>query len=204
MPRAEVFFDDLDAIAGAAAEAAGLLRGLFERFEDVAKVVAQIKAVEERGDDVAHRAYDRMHRQFITPFERPQMFRLVSRVDDVLDNVEEIAALIQIYEIAAVEPEAVGLARELQGGAEALRDAVRGLRQVRNPEPLLAACRKVREHEHGADRVLRDGLARLLNRAKPDPLTALKWKELFGLLELGTDRCEQAANVVEGLLLEHA
>jgi len=203
MPRSDAFFDDFDAQADATVRGARLLLALFEDFTDIERKVAAIKEVEHEGDNIAHRAFERLHRQFITPFDRAEIHRLLGRIDDVLDLTDATAERLFLYEVGPIPQAAKDLARILVPATEKLRDAVRQMREIKNPAQLLASCREIKALESDADTLVRAALAALF-KSGADPLSIMKWKEIYDLMETATDRCEDVANVIEGVVLEHA
>ena len=203
MPKSDEFFDDFDAQAEATVRGARLLLSLFEDFTDVERKVAAIKQVEHEGDNIAHRAFERLHRQFITPFDRGEIHRLRGRIDDVLDLTDATAERLFLYEVGPIPQAAKDLARILVPATEKLRDAVRQMREIKNPAQLLASCREIKALESDADTLVRAALAALF-KSGADPLSIMKWKEIYDLMETATDRCEDVANVIEGVVLEHA
>src|SRR5512138_1215599 len=111
MPHSDEFFDDFEKLAATTVEGARLLKDLLEDFTDVPNKVQAIKRVEHAGDDITHHAFERLHRQFITPFDRTQIHKLLSRIDDVLDQADAASERLGLYEVTAVLPDA----RELAG-----------------------------------------------------------------------------------------
>jgi predicted phosphate transport protein (TIGR00153 family) len=203
MPKSDEFFDDFDAQAAATVRGAKLLLELFENFTDVERKVAAIKEVEHEGDDIAHRAFERLHKQFITPFDRAEIHRLLGRIDDVLDLTDATAERLLLYEVGPVPQAAKDLARVLVPATEALQEAVRLMREIKNPAQILASCRQIKTYESDADALGRSAIAALF-KSGADPLSIIKWKEIYDLMETATDRCEDVANVIEGVVLEHA
>src|SRR6266542_3063549 len=147
-------------------------------FTDVPRKCQEIKDVEHRGDDITHKAFSRLHTQFITPFDRSEIHRLLSRIDDVLDLADAAAERLGLYDVDTVLPEA----RELAA--------------------ILDACKEMNVLENQADSLTRRTMAKLFKRGN-DPLTVMKWKEIIDLIEDATDRAEDVANVIEGDVLEH-
>jgi len=203
MPKSDEFFDDFDAQADATVRGAKLLSALLDDFRDVERKVAAIKEVEHQGDEIAHRAFERLHRQFITPFDRAEIHRLLGRIDDVLDLTDATAERLLLYEVGAVPQAAKDLARVLVPCSEKLQEAVRLLREIKNPAQILAACREIKGLESAADALGRAAIAALF-KSGADALSIMKWKEIYDLMETATDRCEDVANVIEGVVLEHA
>jgi uncharacterized protein Yka (UPF0111/DUF47 family) len=203
MPRSDDFFDDFEKLAAATVEGTRLFKGLLDDFTDVPRKVQAIKDVEHRGDDITHRAFERLYTNFITPFDRPEIHRLLSRIDDVLDLADAATERLGLYEIGAILPDARELAAVLVAAAETMQQAVRGLRDVKNPKSVLEACKQVNVYENQGDTLIRRAIADLF-KSGLDPLTVIKWKEILDLIEDAIDRAEDVANVIEGVVLEHA
>jgi predicted phosphate transport protein (TIGR00153 family) len=203
MPRSDEFFDDFEAQAEATVQGAKLLSALLDDFTDVERKVSAIKAVEHHGDEIAHRAFERLHKQFITPFDRAEIHRLLGRIDDVLDLTDATAERLLLYEVGPVPQAARDLAKVLVPCTEKLQEAVRLLRTIKNPAEILAACRAIKTFESDADALGRAAIAALF-KSGADALSIIKWKEIYDLMETATDRCEDVANVIEGVVLEHA
>ncbi len=204
MPKSDDFFADFEAQAALVVEGAILLKGLLDDFTDVASKCQAIKDVEHRADDITHRAFARLHTQFITPFDRSEIHRILSRIDDVLDLADAAAERLGLYDIDAVLPEARELAAVLVEQSRKMEEAVKGLRTMKkDPRRILEACKEMNVLENQADTLTRRTMAKLFKRGN-DPLTVMKWKEIIDLIEDATDRAEDVANVIEGLVLEHA
>src|SRR5579883_3239507 len=129
--------------------------------------------------------------------------RLISRLDDVLDLVYASAERIWLYDIVEMEAEAGELAEVLRRAVEAVGAAVHGLRDLRDRTTLIAHCTEINRLENEGDQLLRRAVARLF-RERRDPIHVLKWKEIYDYLEEAIDRCEDVANVIEGVALEYA
>jgi len=204
MPKSDDFFTDFESQADAVVEGTKLLKALLEDFTDVPSKVAAVKAIEHRADDITHRAFARLHTQFITPFDRAEIHRLLSRIDDVLDLADAAAERLGLYDIDQVLPEARELAAVLVAQSEKMAEVVRGLRTFRKDSAaVLGGCREINALENQADSLARQTMAKIFRRGS-DPLTVMKWKEIIDLIESATDRAEDVANVIEGVVLEHA
>lgn len=203
MPKSDEFFDDFDAQCAVTVEGARMLHALLSDYRDVATKVQALKDVEHKGDEVTHTAFNRLHKQFITPFDRTQIHSLLSRIDDVLDLTNAAASRLNYYEIQSSLPDATELARLLVLCAEKVQEVVAALRLIKKPEQILAGCKDIKRLESQADEALRSGLGRLF-KSGADPLTVIKWKEIYDLIETATDKCNDVANVIEGVVLEHS
>lgn len=203
MPKSDEFFDDFDAQCTMTVEGAKMLHALLGDYRDVPDRVRALKELEHRGDAVTHTAFNRLHKQFITPFDRTQIHSLLSRIDDVLDLTNAAAARLHYYEIQSSLPDATELARLLVLSTQKVQEVVAALRLIKKPEQILAGCREIKNLESQADEVLRSGVGRLF-KSGADTLTVIKWKEILDLIETATDKCQAVANVIEGVVLEHS
>jgi uncharacterized protein len=203
MPKSDEFFDDFEKLAGATAEGARLFKILLDDFRDVPAKVKALKDVEHRGDDITHRSFERLHKQFITPFDRAEIHRLLSRIDDVLDLTDAASERLGLYQVGAIIPDARELAGVLVGAVEKMLEAVKGLRNLKDTARILQACREVNDLENRGDTLIRRALADLFNGGH-DPIFVMKWKEILDYIEDAIDRAEDVANVIEGVVLEHA
>jgi predicted phosphate transport protein (TIGR00153 family) len=202
MPKTDTFFDYFEKQAAHSVEGVRLLKELFEDFTDVQRKVQEIKDVEHRADDVTHRAFELLYTQFITPFDRSEIHRLLSAIDDVLDLADAAAERLGLYDVGDVVPEARELAGVLLAQTRKMQEAVRGLRNVKESKVILDACMEMNALENQADTLLRQALAHLF-KSGSDPLRVIKWKEILDLIETATDRCEDVANILEGVVLEN-
>lgn len=203
MPRSDEFFDDFDAQCAVTVEGARMLHALLSDYRDVAHRVSALGEVELKGDSVTQAAFQRLHQQFITPFDRGHIHALHSRIDDVLDLTHAAAARLHNYEIETSLPEATELARLLVLATEKVREVVGSLRRIQKPELILAGCKAIKNLETQADECLRAGMRKLF-KSGADSLTIIKWKEIYDLIETATDKCQDVADVIEGVVLEHA
>jgi uncharacterized protein Yka (UPF0111/DUF47 family) len=203
MPKSDEFFDDFDAQCAVTVEGTKMLHALLSDYRDVAARVQALKEVEHKGDEVTHRAFNRLHQQFITPFDRTQIHSLLGRIDDVLDMTNAAAARLHYYEIQTSLPDATELARLLVLSAEKVREVVAALRLIKKPQQILDGCKEIKKLETQADEALRAGMGRLF-KSGVDPLTVIKWKEIYDLIETATDKCLSVANIIEGVVLEHS
>jgi hypothetical protein len=203
MPKSDEFFDDFDAQCAVTVEGARMLHSILSDYRDVPARVQALKEIEHRGDEVTHTAFNRLHKQFITPFDRTQIHSLLSRIDDVLDLTNAAAARLQYYEIESSLPDAAELARVLVLCTEKVREVVGALRLIKRPDQILAGCKEIKKLETQADEALRAGMGRLF-KSGADTLTIIKWKEIYDLIETATDKCNDVANVIEGVVLEHS
>jgi len=184
-------------------EGAKEMQRLVQGDQNIRTRAARIKEIEHETDVITHTCVERLHRTFITPFDRDDIHRLITRMDDVMDYIDSAAIAVVLYELTEMTPPARELADVLVRSTESVAVAVSGLKNVKQSKAILDACIEVNRLENEGDEILRGALAELFRGAK-DPLLVLKWKEVYEALENATDRCEDVANVIEGVVLEHA
>jgi len=181
-------------------------RALLAMVDDPTNVEAQaerVSQIEHECDDITHAVVELLHKTFITPLDRNDIYRLITRMDDIMDLAEAVADRYSLYEIKKSPADASELARVLVSSAENVLSAVSGLRDMKKPEVILQHCVEINRLENVADNLLRGALARLFREEK-DPIAVIKWKEIYETLESATDRCEDVANIIEGVVLENS
>ena len=203
LPREEDFFGLFERHAALTVEGAKEMRRLVQGDQNLRALAARIKEIEHETDVITHTCVERLHKTFITPLDRDDIHRLITRMDDVMDYIESAAIAVTLYELTEMTEPARALAEVLVRATEAVAVAVAGLRNLKRPNTVLEACIEVNRLENEGDEILRGALADLF-RGASDPLLVLKWKEVYEALENATDRCEDVANVIEGVVLEHA
>lgn len=164
---------------------------------------SRIKELERAGDIITHQTVKRLHENWITPLDRNDIHALMSCMDDVLDFIEAAAERIVLFQVCVASPEASKLAALLVRACETLARAIALLRTMARSKEILELCVEMSRLEHAADDVYRKALAELF-RAGNDPLTVMKWRDIFDSLECAVDRCEDVANILEGVVLEYA
>jgi uncharacterized protein len=163
----------------------------------------RVKQIEHECDDITHAVVSALHKTFITPIDRNDIYRLITKMDDIMDLVEAAAERVALYEMPKMTKEAGELARCLVSSAEHVAIAVAAIRDLRKPDVILEQCVEINRLENVADGILRAALAKLFREEK-DPISVIKWKEIYETLEAATDRCEDVANVIEGVVLENS
>jgi uncharacterized protein Yka (UPF0111/DUF47 family) len=203
LPREEDFFTLFERHAALTVEGAKEFQILVSGTRNIAAVAARIKEIEHETDVITHTCVERLHTTFITPIDRDDIHRLITRMDDVMDFVESASERIALYDLVEMTPEVRDLAELLIRATTAVGTAVGGLRDLKRPQTVLDACIEVNRLENEGDEILRNAVAKLFRSAR-DPLYVMKWKEVYEALESATDRCEDVANIIEGVVLEHA
>jgi predicted phosphate transport protein (TIGR00153 family) len=204
LPKEYSFFDFFEQHASQCVEGARLLLQMLRDVQKAETLAKEIKEVEHAGDRITHHTLETLHKTFITPIDRDEIHRLISGLDDILDFTEAVSERVALYEIAEVTPEAQALGEVLLHATEQVQEAVRGLRRLQYPMEMLQICVEIHRLENEGDALLRKAMARLFKERSSDPIYVIKWKELYELLEVATDACEDVANIIEGVVLEHA
>jgi len=206
MPREGRFFDLFNQHAERIVEGAAHLVNLMENYQDAQIRERELKSIDEietAADRVTHETIALLHKTFITPLDRDDLHKLISSMDDILDLTQDVAESVMLYDIQSVTPEAIQLASLSQMCSERVRDAVRMLSNMNNAEAILRLCKEIDQLESDADRVMRSAMSKLF-RNETDVRQVIKMKAIYELLETLTDRCEDVANILEGVVLENA
>jgi predicted phosphate transport protein (TIGR00153 family) len=203
LPRQTNFFDFFERHAALSVEAARELGKLADDDASVEDIAKRIKDLEHEADEVTHTCMETLHKTFITPIDRNDIHRIASKLDDIIDLIDGAARQMQLFEITALPESGREATVVLVKAVEAVERAVKGLRNMRNANTILGECVRINELENQADRIKASSVARLF-REERDPIAVLKWNELYQALENVTDACEDVANVIEGIVLEHA
>ena len=200
VPTDTTFFTMFSEITDNLIAAARVLVDLFEHYERVESKTAEIKRIEHIGDELTHAVLTKLNQTFITPFDREDIHHLTSSLDDVLDYMNSAAERIAMYKITDPPPAAARLSKLILSQCEELGSAVGHLRK--NGE-VLARCVEIKRLENAADDASREGIGRLFDYEK-DPINLIKIKELLEVLETATDKAEDAANVLETVVVKNA
>lgn len=203
LPREHSFFYFFEDHARRTVEGCELFLELARGCDDVSGLCANIKAVESACDKVTHDAYAALHRVFITPLDRNDIHRLISKMDDIMDLVEGAARSIDMYEIREPSPLLAEMATTLLTSARCVAGAVKGLRDLKHAGRILEDCVEINRLENQADVQLDKALSWLFGH-NADPISIIKWKEVFEMIEMATDSCEDVANIIEGVVMENA
>jgi hypothetical protein len=176
---------------------------MVEQPTDLEARAERVKQIEHECDEITHAVVSALHKTFITPIDRNDIYRLITKMDDIMDLVEAAAERVALYEMGKMTPEAGDLTRCLVASAEQVASAVAAFRDLGKPSVILGHCVEINRLENAADGILRGALAKLFREEK-DPISVIKWKEIYETLEAATDRCEDVANVIEGVVLENS
>jgi predicted phosphate transport protein (TIGR00153 family) len=203
VPREEKFFDLFEGSARNIVKAAQGLKDMLDNWGDIGIKVAEITEFEHEGDSITHQIMALLHRTFITPFDREDIALLAHTMDDITDFIHAAADAIYIYKIDAPIPRAQELADIILQAANEVQKAVPMLRHRSDLKKALEHCVELNRLENMADKVYRSALGELFEDTS-DATHIIKWREVYEHMESATDRCEDVANVIEGVALKHA
>jgi hypothetical protein len=190
-------FEELAAVG---VETAGELATLVKDLPNAAAAARRMKTLEHRGDDIAHEIINKLNRSFVTPIDRGDIHALACGLDEVIDYMEVAGHKISLYEFDHISQEIVVIAELLVESTKSVEQAVRCLRKFPDAKTHLQEINRLEEE---ADHLARTALANLLNNEK-DAIAIIKLKEIFEILEGATDRCEDVANIVDGVIVKNA
>jgi len=179
------------------------LVSLMTNFDDLEHRVHAIETIEKQADKVTHSTLELLHKTFITPLDREDIHKLITRMDDILDLMEDVGQTIWLYDIKQITPEAKRLAELCQACCEKVLASVSLLHNMNNAREILSICAEIDRLESDADHVMRAAMSKLF-REEPDVRNLIKLKAIYEILETVTDRCEDVANIVEGIIVENA
>ena len=202
LPRETNFFDFFEQHAALVVRGAHEFKNMAAGSLTVADAAKRIKAIEHEADNVTHRCVEALHKTFITPIERNDIHRLITGLDDVIDLIDGAARRLANYEIeGATEPVQKG-SETLVQSTEAVERAVKGLRDMKHAKSILEECVKINHLENVGDTIHAAAMARLFKDER-DPIAVIKWREILISIENALDACEDVANIMEGIVLEH-
>jgi len=203
MPNEGKFFDLFVQHGELCVKGAKEMVALMTNFDDLENRVHAIEGIEKQADKVTYETLDMLHKTFITPLDRDDIHKLITRMDDILDLLEDAGQTISLYDIKAVTPEAKRLAELCLACTEKVKTAVGLLHSMDNSGQILSVCEEIDRLESDADHVMRAAMSKLF-RDEPDVRNLIKLKAIYEILETVTDRCEDVANIIEGIIVENA
>ena len=203
IPKEMAFFELFERAAANAQLGAKELLELLERFDDLPERARRIKDIEHAGDETTHEVIEKLNRTFITPIDREDIHELACRLDDIVDLIDTAVNRIVLYKIEKPIEDAKLLAGSLVHATRVIVEMMPLMRRMKDSDLVRQKCRDVHTQENEGDRIEQHALAALFDGAH-EPLYVMKWKNIIEELEAATDRCEDVANVIEGIVLKNA
>ena len=202
-PKEEDFFDYFEELANKIEEGGKFFLEMTQNRDYSAAKVARLKELEHEADGITHKTYERMHKTFLTPMDREDIYALVNKMDSVLDIIEATAVRIHMYKVKKPDDEIIKQAEILLRAIKKIKIIVHGLRDMKNTKMILDGCVEINTLENAGDIVLRNTIRDLFLKEQ-DPIELIKWKEIFERIEEALDVCEDVSNIVEGIVMKMA
>ena len=199
VPRTTEFYDLFTRAGANALETGRRVEQRFREYPNSSVTQAHVKEAEHEGDAITHDLIQLLNTQYITPFDREDIYELATRIDDVVDHMDEASDLLELYGIESPTRQAIEQCRILVGAAQHLATALAELKGLHGVQNELIA---LKELEDEGDRVVRDAIADLFRDPRIDPLIVIRWKDIYEGLEKALDACETAANVIANILVK--
>ena len=203
LPRGKIFFELYQESAENMVRTAELMKEMVDSWENIEQKVEQIDEYEHVGDNITHRIIELLHRTFVTPFDQEDMALLAHSLDDIVDLIHAAAVAIHIYKIDAPKEGVKELASIIVPASKEVEVALRQIRSQPKLKQVLPHCIEINRLENAADKVFRAAMAGLFDNCS-NTADIIKWREILEHMESATDRCEDVANVLEGVALKHA
>ena len=203
MPADRKFFELFNQHAELCVSGATELVGMMTHFDNLERRLHAIESIEKQADEITYATVGVLHKTFVTPLDREDIHRLITKMDDVVDMMEDAAQTVSLYDIQATTPEAQRLAELCLLCTEKIRQAVSLLSNMNNSRRIMEICEEIDRLESDADHVMHAALSKLF-RDEPDVRNLIKLKALYEFLENVTDLCEDVSKIIEGIVLENA
>src|SRR5512139_1639228 len=201
-PKQIDFYELFEGAALNATKAAALLVQLMQDLDHMDIILKELGECEKDGDIMTHDIIKKLNKTFITPIDREDLHALAMRIDDVVDLIWAAGERFSIFKLTELKKEAADMAREILATTEIIHKAVTKLKE-KNYSFVQEYCIEINRYENRIDRIFRNALVTLFD-TEPDPVRIIKWKEVYEHLEDASDKCEDVANILEGIILKYA
>jgi predicted phosphate transport protein (TIGR00153 family) len=202
IPKEDEFFDLFEELVNKIEEGGELFLDLVEHYEYSDQKIAKLKELEHEADVITRNTYEKMHKTFLTPIDREDIYDLVNKMDSILDMVEASATRMSLYKVKVPASEIIDQAMILNKSIKKVKYIVYAMRNMKNAKMILDSCVELHTLENEGDIVMRMTISRLFECEK-DPIELIKWKEIFERIEESIDLCEDVSNIVEGIVLKY-
>ncbi|HOW56979.1 MAG TPA: DUF47 family protein [Smithellaceae bacterium] len=202
-PKEEKFFDLFEELADKIEVGSRFFLEMTEKHDYSEANINKLKVIEHEADVITHTTYEKMHKTFLTPIDREDIYALVNKMDSILDMIEATAVRIYLYKVKKPDDEIIKQAKILNQAVIKLKSIVHALRDMKNAKMILDGCVEINTLENAGDVALRTIIADLFVKEK-DAVELIKWKEIFERIEESIDMCEDVSNILEGIVLKHA
>ncbi len=203
MPKEEKFFEFFEAQADYNCRTVKLFKELVNSWSLESPIFDKLREIEHEADITTHEIFDKLNRTFITPFDREDIHRLASEMDDVTDIIQSLSNRMRLYKIRHSSPNLAQMVDILEQAVDTISKALRDLPLKDKTRRVLDYCIEINRLENTGDHS-RDVALSQLFEGTPDPIEVLKWKEVYEVIETGIDKCEDIANTIETILVKQA
>ncbi len=203
LPKEFNFFDLFEKQANQALEAATCFKDMVTKGALDENYLNKIGAIEHEGDQIAHQIFDRLNKTFITPFDREDIHSLAKELDDITDMIYTIANRLKVYKLTKIDGNLIEFAKVIEESVRGVVCAVKGMRSAKNSKSVFDSCVEINRLENVGDS-MRDTMLAELFETEKDPVSVIKWKEIYQDAETVLDICEDVAHVVQSILVKQA
>src|SRR6201990_3366019 len=205
LPKDKVFYSLFEEVADSVARMGELLKEVVSEpdFDKRAAIISELERQEHVNDEFTHRIFTELGRNFITPFDREDIHYLASALDDICDYIFASAKKINFYKVNPNDQGIQKMADLIEQGCEQIKNAVVELRDMKNMRKITDALVKVNSIENQADDIFDMSIDRLFE-IEPDAKEVIKKREIYQVLEIATDKCQDAANVIESIIIKYS
>ena len=203
IPKEEKFYDLFEELINKIEEGGKVFLCMVETYEYPLPKITKLKELEHEADVITHRTYEKMHKSFLTPLDREDIYALVNKMDSILDMIEASAARMSLYKVKKPTKVIIDQAKILNEAISKVKLIVYAMRDMKNAKMIIDACVEINTLENEGDIVLRTAMVDLFENEK-DAIELIKWKEIFERIEEALDVCEDVSNIIEGIVLKHA
>ncbi|MGZ3648833.1 MAG: DUF47 domain-containing protein [Syntrophales bacterium] len=203
IPKQEKFYDLFEELINKIEEGGKVFLCMVEQYEYPLPKITKLKELEHEADVITHRTYEKMHKSFLTPLDREDIYALVNKMDSILDMIEASAARMSLYKVKKPTKVIIDQAKILNEAISKVKLIVYAMRDMKNSKMIIDACVEINTLENEGDIVLRTAMVDLFENEK-DAIELIKWKEIFERIEEALDVCEDVSNIIEGIVLKHA
>lgn len=202
LPKEYVFFDFFENHSSLSIK---LLEEMLKTLNNPAKLsegVKEVKRIESELDQIEVNCVEALHKTFITPIERTEIYKLIGKMDDIANCMNAALSRMNLYEIEVIRPEAIEMVKIVLECTKEIDAALRLLRDMKHFEAIKAHCHAIRKYESDGDKIFKQAIKNLFH--EKDAVLIIKWKEIFDRIEKGTDRCQDVANIIEEVIIDNA
>ncbi len=203
IPKEEKFYDLFEELINKIEEGGKMFLEMVETYEYPLPKITKLKELEHEADVITHRTYEKMHKTFLTPLDREDIYDLVNKMDSIMDMTEAAAARMNLYKVKKPTKVIIDQAKILNKAISKVKLIVCSMRDMKNSKMIIDACVEINTLENEGDIVLRSAMVDLFEN-ETDAIELIKWKEIFERIEEAIDVCEDVSNIVEGIVLKHA